>query len=166
MVVGFGFRKNTQSKESPFITVTPLWSRCWFKVWIFIDVLGMSAFYCLAWLGNQSPYLLPLRRSDSEIMRLRELLQGPGSLLWYPLTYTVLVLPLSIVRMANIASKKYFGSTMSFVAASIYTSGGFVNVLLYTSVFNGIISWKWGAWRQGPARRLSRYLQDRSDCQW
>lgn len=119
----------------------------------------MSVLYGLIWFGKKMGFI-STEKSDPEVAWQAELLDGAGSLLWYPLTYTALTLPLSITRMAEIADHAQWGPKVAFTAAALYASGGFVNAILYTAEFNGIISWKWGAWRQAPARKLSIPLLD------
>lgn len=84
---------------------------------------------------------------------------GTGSLLWHPIAYIALTMPLLVTRLAEMEGQDW-GEGIAFTSASLYTFGDFVNVVLYTSEWNGLIRWKWGAWRQTPAWKLSFYLAD------
>ncbi|QRV81876.1 G protein coupled glucose receptor regulating Gpa2 protein [Ceratobasidium sp. AG-Ba] len=58
---------------------------------------------------------------------------NPGQFLWYPLAYTVLVLPMSIVRWITFHDKgvpKPSVSTATAVAVSIFNLSGLINVVL------------------------------------
>jgi hypothetical protein len=64
------------------------------------------------------------------------------TLLFYPVMYICLTMPLVTTRVSEFAGKKW-GLTSIYVGASIYCCSGFVNVLLYTATRKGIISWDW-----------------------
>src|SRR5271169_2782574 len=64
------------------------------------------------------------------------------TLLFYPLMYICLTMPLVITRVSEFAGKQW-GLTSIYVGASIYCCSGFFNVLLYTATRKGIISWDW-----------------------
>lgn len=130
-------------------------------VWVCLDALGMSALYCLMFLCNK---LQSLTSHKSAILSWQtELLNGTASFLCYPIVYIFLTLPLSITRLNQINNQPDFGETIEFLAATMYTSGGVCNVLLYTAERRGIISFRWRAWFQSPARRLSFYLPERQE---
>lgn len=64
------------------------------------------------------------------------------TLLFYPVMYICLTMPLVITRVSEFAGNKW-GLTSIYVGACIYCCSGFVNVLLYTATRKGIISWDW-----------------------
>ena len=64
------------------------------------------------------------------------------TLLFYPVMYICLTMPLVITRVSEFAGNKW-GLTSIYVGASIYCCSGFFNVLLYTATRKGIISWDW-----------------------
>ena len=64
------------------------------------------------------------------------------TLLFYPIMYICLTMPLVTTRVSQFAGNKW-GLTSIYVGASIYCCSGFVNVLLYTATRKGIISWDW-----------------------
>jgi hypothetical protein len=61
-------------------------------------------------------------------------------LLYYPIAYLCLTVPISVVRVATYSGAQ-FSLPVSYVVVSIYASSGWVNVLLYTIPRKGIISW-------------------------
>jgi hypothetical protein len=64
------------------------------------------------------------------------------TLLFYPVMYICLTMPLVITRVSQFAGNQ-LGLTSIYVGASIYCCSGFVNVLLYTATRKGIFSWDW-----------------------
>jgi hypothetical protein len=64
------------------------------------------------------------------------------TLLFYPVMYICLTMPLVITRVSEFAGNQW-GLTSIYAGASIYCCSGFVNVLLYTATRKGIISWDW-----------------------
>jgi hypothetical protein len=62
------------------------------------------------------------------------------TLLFYPIMYICLTMPLVITRVSEFAGNKW-GLTSIYIGASIYCCSGVFNVLLYTATRKGIISW-------------------------
>jgi hypothetical protein len=64
------------------------------------------------------------------------------TLLFYPIIYICLTLPLAISRISEFAGKDVPFTTV-YICVSLYSCSGWVNVLLYTATRKGIISWNW-----------------------
>lgn len=85
--------------------------------------------------------------AHSHLLARKRMLQVARSLLWYPLIYLIVTLPLTIGRLATFANDSWAEACI-FVGAAFFASGGFCNVFLYTTTRKGIISWKWFGWRK------------------
>jgi hypothetical protein len=87
------------------------------------------------------------RIRNSEDNSRRRVTQVAVRLLFYPIVYICLTMPVSIARLANFAGQNW-SLTAIHVGAAIYVCSGWVNVLLYTATRKGIISWNWLAPRR------------------
>ena len=96
-----------------------------------------------------------IHTEHSQLLARKRMLQVARSLLWYPLIYLVVTAPLTIGRLATFANNSWAVMCI-FVGAAFYASGGFFNVLLYTSTRKGIVSWSWFGWKKRSRRRKSR----------
>ena len=93
--------------------------------------------------------------NQSHLIARKRMLQVARSLLWYPLIYLCVTAPLTMGRLAQFADDDW-ATTCIFVGASFYASGGWLNVLLYTTTRKGIISWTWCGRNRKPSRRHSK----------
>ena len=79
----------------------------------------------------------------SPFIARRRMLQVARSLLWYPLLYLCITAPITIGRLSSLVNNSW-SQPCIFVGAAVYASGGFCNVLLYTTTRKGIVNWRWG----------------------
>ena len=97
-------------------------------------------------------------RQVSERTRCRRRIWQLGvSLLCFPVIYTVLALPLSVARTLEMANHRPSNAYI-WISASLYTCGGWCNVILYTATREGVIPWNWFLWRRWFPQVLSDYL--------
>lgn len=59
---------------------------------------------------------------------------------------------LSVTRLANFVGRDW-GKAVVFVGATLYTCGGWCNVVLYTATRKGIVSWDWFGWIKWAKKR-------------
>ena len=147
--------KSTKSNVSCFITVRDPTLQKLTVVWVFLAAFGLTTLYLLLFVGRRLGWVR--RPADPKIAWEASLVSNTSDLLLYPAVYISLTMVLSVTRAAQLADNDW-GQTVGFAGAALYTSGGFMDVLLFTSVWNGIIAWRWGVWRDEPARRLSTFL--------
>jgi hypothetical protein len=93
------------------------------------------------------------RENDSR----RRMSKAAVTLLYYPVVYICLTMPLTVARLAQFAGKNWSLTTI-IVGANIYFCTGWVNVLLYTATRRGIISWNWLV----PKRKRPVFMTRRS----
>ena len=80
----------------------------------------------------------------------RRMHQVAVTLLCYPLAYLVLTGPILVIPMASFLRKNIPVSSV-YALSSVYTSTGWVNVILYTVTRKGIVSWdRLFKWRKRP----------------
>lgn len=80
----------------------------------------------------------------------RRMHQVAVTLLCYPLAYLVLTGPILVIPMASFLRKNIPISAV-YALSSVYTSTGWVNVILYTVTRKGIVSWdRLFRWRKRP----------------
>jgi hypothetical protein len=87
----------------------------------------------------------------------RRMSKAAVTMLYYPVVYICLTMPLTVARLAQFAGKNWSLTTI-IVGANIYFCTGWVNVLLYTATRKGIISWNWLV----PKRKRPVYMARRS----
>jgi hypothetical protein len=93
------------------------------------------------------------RENDSR----RRMSKAAVTMLYYPVVYICLTMPLTVARLAQFAGKNWSLTTI-IVGANIYFCTGWVNVLLYTATRKGIISWNWLV----PKRKRPVFMARRS----
>ena len=81
-------------------------------------------------------------RSNELNRERRCILRAATTLFCYLLVYIMLTMTLSITHLANFVYRDW-GHTIIFAGASVYTCGGWCNVLLYTATRRGIVPWNW-----------------------
>jgi hypothetical protein len=80
----------------------------------------------------------------------RRMNQVAVTLLCYPLAYLLLTAPILVIPIASFLEKNIPISVV-YVLSSVYTSTGWVNVILYTITRKGIVSWhRLLRWRKRP----------------
>jgi len=83
------------------------------------------------------------------------MLRAAALLLFYPLLYIALTMTLSVTRLANFVGCDW-GDAVVFVGATLFTCGGWCNVVLYTATRRGIVGWEWFGWVRWIGRRCHR----------
>jgi hypothetical protein len=125
-------------------------------VFVFINVVALtvvygtlfSRWYSERHRSNTAPTLELIEAGRNAPIGRVPLRLGT-TILWYPLVYVVLTMPLSVVRLESMISGNW-GITVVFVGAALYAAEGLCTVLLYTSTRQGVISWDWFVWLKLP----------------
>jgi hypothetical protein len=125
-------------------------------VFVFINIIALTVVYGTLfsrWYrerrrGNNST-ALELVEAGINAPLVRVPLRLGTTILWYPLVYVVLTMPLSVARLESMISGNW-GITVVFVGAALYAAEGLCTVLLYTSTREGVICWDWFVWLKLP----------------
>jgi hypothetical protein len=91
---------------------------------------------------ERSKNMLQTRVNETAERTRRRMNQVAVTLLCYPIAYFFLTAPILVIPIASFLRKNIPVSVV-YVLSSIYSSSGWVNVLLYTITRKGIISWNW-----------------------
>jgi hypothetical protein len=126
-------------------------------VFVFINIVALTVVYGTLfsrWYrerrrSNTSPALDSIVETGVNTPIVRAPLRLGTTILWYPLVYVVLTMPLSVARLESMISGNW-GITVVFVGAALYAAEGLCTVLLYTSTREGVISWNWFVWLKLP----------------
>lgn len=90
-------------------------------------------------IGRIIPQSIPRIQTGSHQAQKR-MKQISLTLLFYPIIYIVVLLPLSIARLRQFVGKSP-SLAFTYTTVAIFNCQGFINVLLYTTTRKGLISW-------------------------